>query len=137
MTLESMITGDVLAVWRLLGALLGTLLLVAGSLWAGAQVTAQARALWRAVRGVHPQLVAAGAGAQVTAQARALWRAVRGVHPQLVAAVDDPADPLPVQLERLSTVPATVWATFLPAFLNALAVGLDRALGDAPDAPAE
>jgi len=59
MTLESVITGDVLAVWRLLGALLGTLLLVAGSLWAGAQVTAQARALWRAVRGVHPQLVAA------------------------------------------------------------------------------
>lgn len=110
MILENMITGDVLAVWRLLGALLGTLLLVAGSLWAGAQVTAQARALWRAVRGVHPQLV---------------------------AAVDDPADPLLVQLERLSSVPAAVWATFLPAFLNALAEGLDRALGDAPDAPAE
>lgn len=90
-----------LAVWAALGALLGTLLIAAAILWAGAQVTRQARALWQAVRG---------------------YRA--GV----IAAVDDPADPLIRQAASITPIPAAVWAAFLPAFLNVLAEGLDRAL---------
>ncbi len=97
------IADEMLDVWRLLGALLGTLLLIAGSLWAGAQVTGQARALWRALRGHRAEMI---------------------------AAVDEVTDPLVVQLARLTTIPPGVWAAFLPTFLAALAAGLDRALGE-------
>jgi hypothetical protein len=90
-----------LAVWSMLGALLGTLLIGAATLWASAQVTRQARSLWNAVRG---------------------QRAV------VVAAVDEPTDPLIQQAASVTPIPAAVWAAFLPAFLNALAEGLDRAL---------
>src|SRR5690606_30970710 len=67
-------------------------------------------------------------GARVNEQARALWRSVRGQRAAVIAAVDEPADPLVAQLATLTRVPAGVWAVFLPAFLNALAEGLDRAL---------
>ncbi len=102
MTLQDVVTPGMLDVWRLLGALLGTLALVAATLWAGRQVTDQARAVWRALRGYQ------GAA---------------------IGAVDQPGDPLIVQLARVTGVPASVWAAFLPAFLGALAAGLDRALG--------
>ena len=49
--MDTWIAGEMLDVWRLLGTLLGTLALIAASLWAGARVTEQARALWRALRG--------------------------------------------------------------------------------------
>lgn len=101
--MDTWIAGEMLDVWRLLGALLGTLVLVAGLLWAGTQVTGQARALWRALRGHRAEVI---------------------------AAVDEVADPLIVQLARLTTIPPAVWAAFLPAFLTALAAGLDRALGE-------
>jgi len=101
--MDTWIAGEMLDVWRLLGALLGTLLLVAGSLWAGARVTEQARMLWGALRGHRAEVI---------------------------AALDEPADPLIAQLARLTTVPAGVWAAFVPAFLAALAAGLDRALGE-------
>jgi hypothetical protein len=101
--MDTWIAGAMLDVWRLLGALLGTLLLLAGSLWAGARVTEQGRALWRALRGHRAEAI---------------------------AAVDETTDPLIVQLARLTTVPPEVWAAFLPAFLTALAAGLDRALGE-------
>lgn len=100
---NSWVADEMLTVWTLLGALLGTLVLVAGLLWAGTQVTGQARALWRALRGHRAAAI---------------------------AAVDEAADPLIVQLARLTTVPPDVWAAFLPAFLTALAAGLDRALGE-------
>ncbi len=100
--MDTWIAGEMLTVWALLGALLGTLLLIAGSLWAGARVTEQARALWRTLRGHR-------AG--------------------VIAAVDETSDPLIVQLARLTTIPPAVWAAFLPAFLAALAEGLDRAFG--------
>ncbi len=101
--MDTWIAGEMLDVWRLLGALLGTLALIAASLWAGARVTEQARALWRALRGHRAEVI---------------------------AALDEPADPLIVQLARLTAVPPGVWAAFLPAFLAALAAGLDRALGE-------
>jgi hypothetical protein len=103
MDAHTFVSEPMLTVWSLLGALLGTLLIVAATLWAGAQVT-------------H--------------QARTLWRAVRGHRAEIVAAVDEPADLLNAHLEQITTVPAAVWAAFLPAFLNALAEGLDRALGE-------
>ncbi len=101
--MDSWVADEMITVWALLGALLGTLLLVAGSLWAGARVTEQARALWRTLRGHRAEVI---------------------------AAVDEAADPLIVQLARLTTIPPPVWAAFLPAFLAALAAGLDRALGE-------
>ena len=94
-----------LAVWGLLGTLLGTLLILALTLWAGRQFARQARELWRTLRGRQAEIV---------------------------HSVDEPTDPVIVQLERVSRVPAAVWAAFLPAFLNALAAGLDRDLADAP-----
>ena len=111
MTLESWVSPPMLAVWAALGALLGTLLLLAASLWAGGQVTRQARMLWQTVRGRRAQII---------------------------AAVDEPADPLIAQLARLTPLPAPVWAAMLPALVEALAAGLDRALRDATlDTPPE
>ncbi len=96
-----LLTSDtLLQLWGALGALLATLLLTAGTLWASAQLTTQARTLWRAVRGYTPQ--------------------VR-------AAVDQPGDTVNTELARLTTVPAAVWAALLPAFVDALAAGLERA----------
>ncbi len=101
MSVEELFSERTWALWGLLGTLLGTLLLVAALLWSGARISEQGRALWRSVRGQRAALI---------------------------AAVDEPADPLIAQLAALSHVPAGVWAVFLPAFLNALAEGLDRAL---------
>jgi hypothetical protein len=95
------VSEPMLAVWSILGALLGTLLIAAATLWAGAQVTRQAQRLWQAIRGQRAAVV---------------------------AAVDDPADPLIRQFASITPIPAAVWAAFLPAFLNALAEGLDHAL---------
>lgn len=92
---------DVLiALWSVLGTLLATLLLAAGTLWASAQVAAQVRRVWGALRGHVPDVI---------------------------AAVDDPGDALNVQLGRLTRIPPGVWAAFLRAFVEALAAGLDRA----------
>ncbi|NDJ77544.1 MAG: hypothetical protein GYB65_14930 [Chloroflexi bacterium] len=93
------ISEETAQVWSLLGTLAGTLLLLALTLWASAQITRQARDLWLAVRG-H-----------------------RGT---IIAAVDDPTDALIQQLARLSHVPGSVWAAALPAFLGALADSLDQ-----------
>lgn len=101
MSIDSLFSEQTWALWGLLGTLLGTLLLVAALLWTGARVGEQARALWRSVRGRRAAVI---------------------------AAVDEPADPLVAQLAALTRVPAGVWAAFLPAFLSALAEGLDRAL---------
>lgn len=105
MSVEELFSERTWALWGLLGTLLGTLLLVAALLWTGARVNEQGRALWRSVRGQRAALI---------------------------AAVDEPADPLIAQLAALTRVPPGVWAVFLPAFLNALAEGLDRAL-NSPD----
>lgn len=102
MAIEGLFAENTWALWGLLGTLLGTLLLVAALLWAGARVGEQGRALWRSVRGQRAAVI---------------------------GAVDEPADPLIAQLAALTRVPPGVWAAFLPAFLNALAAGLDRALG--------
>jgi hypothetical protein len=101
MDVQTLVSEPMLTVWSLLGALLGTLLIAAATLWAGAQVTQQARGLWQALRG---------------------QRAV------VLAAVDEPADPLNARLEQITTVPAAVWAALLPAFFNALAAALDQVL---------
>jgi hypothetical protein len=101
--MEMLLSDQMLAVWAVLGSLLGTLLLAAAMLWAGTQVT-------------H--------------QGRALWRAVRGHQAEIIAAVDEPGDPLVVQLARYTSIPAPVWSAFLPAFLKALADGLERAAGE-------
>lgn len=101
MSIDRLFSEQTWALWGLLGTLLGTGLLVAALLWTGAQVSEQARALWRSVRGQRAAVI---------------------------AAVDEPADPLVAQLAALTRVPAGVWAAFLPAFLSALAEGLDRAL---------
>jgi len=103
-----LVSDQMLAVWTVLGALLGTLLLAAVTLWAGAQVTRQARGLWHTVRG-H----------QAT----------------IIAAIDQPGDPLVVQLARYTPIPADVWAAFLPAFFSALAEGLERAAGEGGSSP--
>jgi hypothetical protein len=102
MDIQSLVAEPMLTVWSLAGALLGTLLITALTLWAGTQVTQQARRLWAALRGQ------------------------RGV---IVAAVDEPADPVNARLEQITTVPAGVWAALLPAFFNALAAALDQTLG--------
>jgi len=101
MSIEGLFSEQTWALWGLLGTLVGTGLLVAALLWTGAQVSEQARALWRSVRGQRAAVI---------------------------AAMDEPADPLVAQLAALTRVPAGVWAAFLPAFLSALAEGLDRAL---------
>ena len=75
------------------------------------------------------------AGTQATHQGRALWRAVRGHQAEIIAAVDEPGDPLVVQLARYTSIPAPVWATFLPAFFKALADGLEPAAGEGRSSP--
>lgn len=97
------ISAQALDVWSLLGTLIGTLLLVAVTFWAGKHVTRQARELWQAVRG-HKDA--------------------------LIASIDEPIDPAVVKLAQVSPIPAAVWATFLPAFFDALASGLDHALAE-------
>jgi len=106
MGIDTLVSEPMVTVWSLLGALLGTLLLVAGSLWAGALVTRQTRTLWHTLRGQRKAVV---------------------------AAVDEPTDPLIAQLATLTQIPGTVWAAFLPAFFTALADGLDQALSESPD----
>ena len=103
--MDVMVAEPALAVWSLLGTALGTLLLAAATLWAGAQLTRQAREV--------------GPMSHVAAH---------------IAALDEPTDPLIAQLAGLSRVPAAVWAAFLPAFLSALAAGLDQVL-TGPDSP--
>jgi hypothetical protein len=92
-----------LTVWSLAGALLGTLLITALTLWAGTQVTRQACGLWAVLRGHRAALV---------------------------TAVDEPVDPVNTQLEQITTIPAGVWAALLPGFFNALAAALDQTLGE-------
>lgn len=87
-------------VWSALGALLATLLLLAGTLWASTVVMRQ---------------VQQG------------WHSLRGHVPDVIAAVDQPGDAINVQLARLTHLPPEVWAAFLSAFVEALAAGLDRA----------
>jgi hypothetical protein len=107
MDVQNLVGEPMLTVWSLLGALLGTLLIAAVTLWAGAQVTRQARGLWSALRGHRAEIV---------------------------AAVDESADPVNARLEQITTIPAGVWAALLPAFFNALAAALDQTLGaDRPD----
>ena len=98
------VNGSVLDLWSLVGALLGTLLLLGGTLWTGERVAGQVRAIWRAVRG---------------------YRA------PVVAALDEPSDALIRRLEGATGVPAAVWVALLPALLEALVDGLDRTLGEA------
>ncbi len=97
-------------VWTLLGALAGTLTLLALTLWLGARVAEQGRALWRAVRGHVPQVI---------------------------AALDEPSDPLNVALGRWTGVPPHVWAAFWPSFVRALAEGLAQATGEEAAPPLE
>jgi hypothetical protein len=72
-----------------------------------------------------------------TKQARDLWYYARQYQPRLLAAVDQPSDPFNVALDKLldKALPGD-WdaraAVFLPAFLNALAAGLDNALAAPP-----
>lgn len=87
----------ILQVWSWLGAVLGTLVLAVGVLWAGKEFTTQARGVWRA-----------------------LWTH----ESQLNAAVDEPTDTINRQLARVSGVPAEVWAAVLSAMLEALLTGL-------------
>jgi len=100
--LDRLFAEEMLVVWSLLGSLLGTLIVLAATLWAGAQVTEQARALWRALRGQ------------------------RGA---VIGAVDEPTDPAIRVLADVSKIPAAVWAAVLPAFVAALVDALDRAAG--------
>ncbi len=101
MTIDGVVAGPVLELWALVGALLGTLLLLAGTLWAGERVAGQVRAIWRAVRRSRPTVI---------------------------GALDEPSDALIRRLEAATGVPAEVWIALLPALLEALADGLDRAL---------
>lgn len=93
-------TDVMVTLWSVLGALLATLLLLAGTLWASAAL-----------------------GGQV----RRIWRALRGHVPQVIAAVDQPGDAINVHLARLTQLPPGVWSAFLTAFVEALAAGLDQA----------
>ncbi len=92
----------VLTLWQVLGALVGTLLVLAVLLWAGRQTVGQARGLWLALRGEIPVLV---------------------------GAVNEPGDPAVRELARLSHVSPAVWAAFLPAFFEALSAALDQVMG--------
>lgn len=96
-------TEDVLALWGALGMLIGTLLLIALTLWAGTRTAVQVRALWGALRGSAPQVL---------------------------AAVDEPGDALNVALARLTPLPASVWAALLAGVVRALVQGLDGARAD-------
>ena len=98
----------VVQVWTALGALAGTLTLLALTLWLGARVAEQGRALWRTLRGHVPQVL---------------------------AAVDEPSDPFNAALGRWTGVPPQVWAVFWPAFVRALASGLEQAWGAEAGAP--
>ena len=95
------VSGVLVQVWALLGALAGTLTLLALTLWLGARVAEQGRALWRAVRGHVPQVL---------------------------AAVDEPSDPVNAALGRWTGVSPEVWAAFWPAFVRALADGLGQVM---------
>jgi len=97
-------------VWSLLGSLLGTLLILAATLWASKQIMQQARGLWAAVRGYEPQII---------------------------AQVDDPTDAIIAQLGRITPIPADVWAKVLPAFLSGLMDALAAGLEQPPDTPGE
>ncbi len=111
--MDVLVSDVMLELWSVLGALLATLLLVAGTLWASARVINQGRAVWGALRGHVPDVL---------------------------AAVDDPGDAVNRRLARATRVPPAVWAAFLPAFVSALAEGLDRALAEdetAAPAPGE
>lgn len=99
--MDNEVSAVVAQVWTLLGALAGTLTLLALTLWLGARVAEQGRALWRAVRGHVPQVL---------------------------AAVDEPGDPVNAALGRWTGVPPQVWAAFWPAFVRALADGLNQTL---------
>lgn len=99
--MNTLVSPAMLAVWSALGALAGTLVLLAVTLWAGQFVTDRTRALWQTVRG----------------QREAVRRAV-----------DEASDPLNVGLARLTAIPAPVWAAFLGTFVDALADGVDVAL---------
>jgi hypothetical protein len=101
--MNGIVSDQALVVWSALGTVLGTLLILAATLWAS-------RAL--------------------VEQARAVWRVARGERAALVAVLDEPGDPLIARLEAITGLRAAVWAALLPAFLNALADGLDRALAD-------
>ncbi len=89
----------VVQLWTLLGALAGTLTLLALTLWLGARVAEQGRTFWRALRGHVPQVI---------------------------AAVDEPSDPLNLALGRWTGISPQVWATFWTAFVRALADGLSQ-----------
>lgn len=102
MTPETWISAPMLEVWRLLGSLLGTLVILVATLWASQHLLVQARTVWRTIRGSQDAIL---------------------------AAVDEPGDPLIRPLAQLSSVPDVVWAAFLSAFFRALATGLDQALG--------
>lgn len=88
-----------ITLWSVLGTLIATLLLLAGTLWASAALTEQGRRIWRTLRGHVPEVI---------------------------AAVDQPGDPVNVQLARLTQLPPGVWSAFLTAFVEALAAGLDQ-----------
>lgn len=98
---DVLVTDQALVLWGALGTVFGTLLLLAGTVWAGKLCTTQARDLWRTVRGHRADVI---------------------------AAVDDSTDPVIARLAEALPIPAGVWAAFLPAFLTALADGLDHAL---------
>jgi hypothetical protein len=94
---------ETLIIAQTLGTLLAALLILAAILWAGKQTILQGRGLWLALRGKTPALI---------------------------SAIDQPADPMIAQLSTATRIPAEVWAAFLPAFIQALASGLDAALLD-------
>lgn len=87
----------ILQVWSWLGAVLGTLVLAVGVLWAGKEFTTQARRVWRVV-----------------------WPH----EGQLKAAVDEPTDAVNRQLAQVSGVSAEVWTAVLCTMLEALLTGL-------------
>ncbi len=86
-------------VWTGLGAVVGTLMLVAVMLWAS-QTTLR--------------------------QARAMWQLLRGYRANLESKIDEPTDSLIRELARLSTLPPTLWSAFLTALLRSIAEGLDE-----------
>lgn len=99
----------VLEIWVWLGTALGSLLIALAILWAGKHATLQIRE-W--------------------------WLILRAHNAKLLAAVDEPGDRTIQRLAQWSGVSGDVWAAFLPAFLRALADGLDQAT-DVPPSPEE
>lgn len=59
---------------------------------------------------------------------RKAWQLVRGELPAFVGQLDEATDPFIRKLELNTGIPAAVWVSLLPAFLNALGEGLDKAL---------